>query len=483
MAKKSITLYIDDTSLRLLVTAGKKIKKWAELALDPDLVKGAVQNEAEIATRIRQLFVAQKISDRRIIVGLSGLHALTRPITLPQLPGAMVGEAVIREAKRLLPVPPEQLYISWQILPGDQKDKMQVFLTAVPRKTADALLRTLRQAGFDPYLMDVKPLALTRLVKEKTAIIVDVQPSEFDIVIMNEGIPQPVRTVPLPSEAVSWQDKLPIIIRDLDRTIKFYNTNNPEKPLDTKTPLYVSGELADRTELFQSLSDEIGHTVLLLSLPFKCPEKLVPSHYMVNMGLALKEQSNNCSSLVNINTLPEAYKPKRISPARLIAIPSAAAIVALLASLVMLLQGASANIDSMRDRLDNTTRLLQQRQQEKNELRNKITELEKQIAEVDSLNNTFEMALTSIYSAQDVVNGDLRAATGLVSNSISLSSISHDDDILTVKGNAPTEADVLAYASNLDNTERFVETIVSDMTSVEEESGGGVDFSLILKIK
>ncbi len=116
MVKKVVTLYIDDTSLRLVVTAGKRIKKWAELPLEPGLVKGAVViKEAEVAAKIKQLFKAQKIKTRKVVVGLSGLHSLTRPITLPQLPKAMLDEATIREAKRVLPVPLDQFYLLWQI--------------------------------------------------------------------------------------------------------------------------------------------------------------------------------------------------------------------------------------------------------------------------------------------------------------------------------------------------------------------------------
>jgi hypothetical protein len=33
MAKKVVTLYIDDTSIRLMVAQGKRIKKWADLPL------------------------------------------------------------------------------------------------------------------------------------------------------------------------------------------------------------------------------------------------------------------------------------------------------------------------------------------------------------------------------------------------------------------------------------------------------------------
>ena len=74
--------------------------------------------------------------------------------------------------------------------------------------------------------MDIKPLALARLAREPNAIIVDVQPSEFDIIIMVNGIPQPIRTVPFSREALSLKERLVIVKDELERTVQFYNSNN-----------------------------------------------------------------------------------------------------------------------------------------------------------------------------------------------------------------------------------------------------------------
>ncbi|GAG51530.1 unnamed protein product, partial [marine sediment metagenome] len=35
MAKKIVTLYVDDTSIRLLVTQGNRVRKWADVPLEP----------------------------------------------------------------------------------------------------------------------------------------------------------------------------------------------------------------------------------------------------------------------------------------------------------------------------------------------------------------------------------------------------------------------------------------------------------------
>ena len=110
MSDKVVTLYIDDTSIRLLVTGGKRIRKWADVALEPGLVKNAVVlKQEEVAAKIRQLFKVRKIDAKKINLGVSGLGCLTRPMLLPQMPRDMLEEAVRREANRALPVSSEQL--------------------------------------------------------------------------------------------------------------------------------------------------------------------------------------------------------------------------------------------------------------------------------------------------------------------------------------------------------------------------------------
>ena len=47
MAKNVVTLYIDDTSIRLLVAHGNRIKKWADLPLEPGLDECAIPTTPE----------------------------------------------------------------------------------------------------------------------------------------------------------------------------------------------------------------------------------------------------------------------------------------------------------------------------------------------------------------------------------------------------------------------------------------------------
>ncbi len=498
MAKKIVTLYVDDTSIRLLVTQGNQVRKWADMPLEPGLVKSAVViKEAEVARKIKQLLKAEKVRANKVIVGLSGLHCLSRPLTFPQLPKTMLAEAVMREAKRVLPVPVEQLHISWQTVPVPE-GKTQVYLIAIPRKTADAMVKTLHRARLKPYLMDLKPLALARVVKEATAIIVNIEPTELDIIIMADRVPHPIRTIPLPSKALSWQEKLPMIRDEIDRTIKFYNSNYKDKPLAQSTPMFISGELADKPEVARSLSDGLGYSVLPLSSPLECPEQLDPSHYMVNIGLALKElwsERKAEASVVNLNALPTTYQPKPVSWVKVIAVPIVIAVVAGIAPLLMVVQSGYANINSIRDQLDMTTQILIKKQSERQELRNGIVELEEKVAEAETARDNFTTALDSLDKQGSGVDHNLHIATTALPSTINLATINHTEDMLTISGTSPSEVEILQYAQTLDDSGLFTEVLIASMRKVECEStvdestvdestvDESMDFTLILRIR
>ncbi len=486
MAKQIVTLYIDDTSLRLMVTQGKQVEQWVDMPLESGWVENnVVIKETEVVDKIKQLFEDQKIKTKKVSVGISGFHCLTRPITFPQLPKEMLDEAVRREAERALPVPLEELYISWQSIPAPE-GKTQVFLTAIPRKMADALLKTLVQAGLKPIFMDVKPLLLARLAKEATAVIVDVQATEYDVAIMTDGLPQPVRTIPFADEAPSWEEKLAMIKSDLDRTITFYNSNNTENPLTPSVPIFVSGALADEAQLCQALSEEIGHPVVLLTSPLDCPEWFATSRHMVNIALAFQELSSGKDAgplVANVNALPASYQPKPISLTNIAALSAAAVAAVAIVFLVMMVQDAPAKIAATRVRLNTANEMLQQRLSQRQELTKSVTELQGDIAQVTASRDNLEAALSGLEEQSTGINRDLDATMGSLPTDVSLSSIGHITSILTITGRAPSEKQVLLYLTNLDTSGRFSDITITNMTRIEgeEDEGGseGIDFTFI----
>ena len=141
MAKKVTTIFIRDDSINLLVMRGERVEKWAIMPLEPGLVsQGLIVDEAQVVEKVKELFKLQKLAMGKVIAGISGHNSVYRIITLPELPEAVLPEAVKREAKRVIPVPLEEVYLSYQPItttPGETN----VFLAAFPREIADMLYK------------------------------------------------------------------------------------------------------------------------------------------------------------------------------------------------------------------------------------------------------------------------------------------------------------------------------------------------------
>jgi type IV pilus assembly protein PilM len=482
MAKNTTSLYISDNGIRLMVTRGKRITKLADMPLDVNLADINSEKEAELINKIKLLFKSNRIGVRKIILGISGMHCLTRPISLPELPKTMLDEAITREAKRVLPVPLDQLYLSWQII-SSSEGKIQAFMVAIPKHIADTLVSILNKTGFKPYLMDIKPLALARVSREPTAIIVDIQLKEFDIVVMSKGMPQTIRTVPFPQEYLAQADRLAIVRDELKRTIQFYNSNNPEDVIQSNATLLVSGELVDEAETLEFLAQELGYKVSLLVSPLKCLKQLDPSHHLMNVGLALKELGKESGLLLpNFNTLPLPYLPKQIPRDRLMAVPAAAVAVGLVVLLFFTVQNAAAKIEKDQNDLDVTNTLLEQKQSQKKELSQSVTAAQKNLSTITADREKYTAALESMGAESTSMNNDLEASVDNVVTNLDLSRVGHSGTQMNLYGKAASEQEIMQYVRKLQDTGRFEEITIADITRGSENATDFMQYSLTLRV-
>ncbi len=313
MARK-VTLYIEDAEIKLVVSDGKKVLKWASLVLEQKLVSdGVILDEKQIAKEIKNIMAATEVNDKKVTVGLSGLNSVFRFITFPaDIPRSMLDEAIINEARRVLPISVEQVYLSYQHIAGD-KGETQYFLAAQPRNATDTLINAVKAAGLKPQSLDLAPLALARCVNEPSAVIVNSWLTYLDIIVLSDGLPKVLRSLSLPIDSDEMGQKLPIIGEEINRTISYYKTSYPDKALDDSTPIMVCGDLANKEEDLKENLGGLGNAVFTLAVPFTMDAEFPASQYMVNIGMFLKGQlpkgKDIYYSVIDIEALPKAHQP------------------------------------------------------------------------------------------------------------------------------------------------------------------------------
>lgn len=472
MTKKVTTLFIRDDAINLLVMQGERVEKWASSPLEPGLVsQGLVVDEAQVAEKLKELFKLQEVGMGKVVAGISGHNSVYRIITLPELPEAVLPEAVKREARRVIPVPPEEVYLSYQSLPATKGETL-VFIAAFPRNTADALYKTLHRAGLQPHIMDLAPLALCRTVNQPRSIIVNDRGDHLDIMVMVDRVPQLIRRLSLPGEAESASERLATITEEIDRTVAFYNSSHQEDPLNATVPMLVCGDLARTAESWQALADKSAHPVSILPAPVEFPEGFDANEFMVNIGLGLKEllpeKGEANFSLVNINTLPEVYLSKPVRLPNILA-PIAITIgLGIIVYLGILVYNKSSYLGVLESELTPLENRIALENLNMASLEEQIAQITPQIAELEATTGIFDSTFASLEETRTRINGDMSQIVSLQPGNL-LTTVNHTGDQVTVIGLSSDEDGIFSYARALRNSGRFSMVVISSIEAIEED--------------
>jgi type IV pilus assembly protein PilM len=477
MAKKITTLFIRDAAINLLVMKGEKVEKWASSPLEPGLVsQGLIIDEEQVADKVKAILKETGARTNKVTVALSGHDSLYRIISLPELPEAVLPEAVRREAQRTIPTPLEEVYYSYQRIPSS-KGECRIFLATFPRNLVDALIRTLHRAGVKPYVLDLAPLALCRIPNVPRAIIIDARLEHLDVMVLADRLPQVIRTLSLPGEGGSAEERIASIAEEFTRTIAFYNSSHLGNPLDSTVPVFVCGDLAEAPESWPSLAGRAGYSVSPLVPPVELPEGFNTNEFMVNIGLALKELSQEKEgasfSLVNFNALPEAYVPPHFSIARVLIPVGIVVGIGLVVFMGILVLHNRDNIEILRSQVTGGESSVAQQQTQ-------VTQLRANVVSVKSTADALHSTLVGIGQGRAVILDDLREITGLAGESVALGAVTHVGNSVTMNGGTPNVDDIFRYARalrdsrDLANDPRFSTVWISSIT------GGGTAFSFSL---
>jgi type IV pilus assembly protein PilM len=485
MAKKVTTLFIRDDAINLLVMRGERVEKWAIMPLEPGLVsQGLIVDEAQVGAKLKELFKLQKLGMGKVIAGISGHNSVYRIITLPELPEAVLPEAIKREAKRVIPVPLEEVYLSYQTITTAQGETL-VFLAAFPRNIADMLYQTLHKAGLQPYMMDLAPLALCRAANQPRSIIVNSRADHLDIMVIVDRVPQLIRRLSMPGETESLAERLDVVTEEIDRTIAFYNSSHAEEPLDAAVPMLVCGDLVRAPENWQALAEKSTHPVSVMPSPVESPEGFDANEFMVNIGLGLKEllpeKKESNFSLVNINTLPEVYRPKAVRLPSILAPVAITIGLGILVYLGIMVVNKSNRIGVLEDELTPLEILVEAENQQIATLEEEIGLISPQVAALEIAAGIFDGTYDILLEARDKMNDDMSQIVSLQPGNL-LTAVNHIGDMVTLSGFTTTEGSIFNYARALRNSGRFPTVVITSIEAVEEDDEiVGLNFEFLLR--
>ncbi len=479
MARK-LSLFIEDNSVRVLLCENDRVLKWANLPLEEGIMtNGVIVDEEKAAEALTQQLKFLQIKEKWVILGISGLNSLYRIISLPQMADNLLADAVQHEAERVMPINLADVYLSYQVIPG-KPDEKRIFLVAFPKITTDSLIKTIRRAGMEPFLVDLAPLALCRNVVAPRAIVTSARGANLDIMVMDNKVPAVLRSILFPTEVDTPTEKLATLAEEVERTIAFFNQSqvaaNPDQPnqLTGDVPVLVTGDLVQMKDGLDLLSTRLGHPVETMASGLVEPAGFDSAQFMVNIGLILKESARekgpDAALVVNFNALPLSQEKKPFKVGN-IAMPVvgvlALAVVVFMAYLTM---GLNSNVGLLEIESSELQKQITTETAEVTALKARVAALQTQVQPIEERTVQLQTKIDSLSFTRKVAD---EYTSEIVSNLMPdqyLTGISYNGKDILVEGTSEDLFDVYYYARDLRSTNLFDLTITSLSRETEAET-------------
>jgi len=366
-----ITLEISSTDIRLMEVQGGKVTKWASRSLASSVLEEDVVLDSQaLSDAVKQLMSSSGTSGKNIIASVSGLYSLSRIVMVPAPLGVAVTQQMVLEAaSEVMPLTEEELYFSWQTI-APAEGGQRVLVVGMPRDVVDSEVLALRAVGLNPRLLDLKAMALIRAVNREQALILNIEPSSFDMVLVVDGVAEVMRTTAWQEGELSVEDEAERLTAALELTVGFYNSHHPGFPLDPATPLFVTGQMSGDLALMEKIRNRVEYPIEPLTPPLEYPAHLPVAQYAVNIGLALKGTAASKSvgqgdySLPDINLLPQIYEPWKPSARQIYLLLAIVAAIALLFPLYQVTAEVVGETNILETRYNIVNSKLKQRQVE-----------------------------------------------------------------------------------------------------------------------
>lgn len=284
-----VTISFETNSIRWLVANNGQVQRWERREVPDGLIEGGdVQRSVQLGEHLGELFEEEELSKARIVSSVSGQRSIFRTLSLPPIEPSLLEDTIQRKIRQEIPMQDQEMDLAFQVTSRDQEGVV-AFVVATPRSVIDRHVEAFQSTGLQLKALDTTPLALVRAANLTRAIIAGMEGSGLTVVIVDDGTPALVRTVPMGPQVSSPDARLDLMVQELERTTKYFNQSHKQDPLLPSTSLVATGSYFSNAPMLERLASHIDFDVQEPTPPFEVPEDLPVSEFSVNLGLALKK--------------------------------------------------------------------------------------------------------------------------------------------------------------------------------------------------
>jgi len=191
-------LDISDLSLKIvkLKKRGRTLNlaSFGEGEIKPGIIKGGeIKDEEKLAEIVKEAIKkvkGERLRTKYVVASLPEEKAFSQVIQMPIMPEEDLKSAVIYEAENYVPLPIEEVYFDSEIVPPvyDHLERLDVLISALPKKTVDPYLSSFKKAGLKPIAFAIESSAISRaLIKNQTTnypvLIIDLGQTRTSFII------------------------------------------------------------------------------------------------------------------------------------------------------------------------------------------------------------------------------------------------------------------------------------------------------------
>ncbi|MGB9814090.1 MAG: type IV pilus biogenesis protein PilM [Thermovenabulum sp.] len=200
-----------------------------------------------------------KMGKKNVVFGLPSKHIVYRNISLPKMNSKELKEAVYWEAQDFSMVIKDDFTFDYEII-SENDQNAQILLAAASTAVIKEYIKIFEKAGFFVEAVDVYPLAVSRVFKEKfkeeVIVILDLGQSHSEAAILENGMLFFSKTFNF--SVSSERSKIVEFIQEFTRFIDYYSIQRKGKQVE-KIVLIGGGSKVSYIAgmLFENLSSEI----------------------------------------------------------------------------------------------------------------------------------------------------------------------------------------------------------------------------------
>lgn len=306
--RHTVGLDIGSGVLKLVVVDHGRDEPQLEVAATRPLPRSAdVERETghrgPVADAVRDLFAEAAVEPGSLVICVGGRDVVVRLIRMDRMDAADAREVVGWEAESHVPFEMDEVALDFHIAdPGAGGQRMKVLLVAARRGLVDDRIALVREAGYEPDVVDVEAFALVNALEvnypeamEGTAGLVSMGYHDTSVTLLESGVPVLARDLAIGTcrltrelrgehgltadEAARWlqggtrsvqldsfvADRATEIARGIESAATFLETRRVG---DRLGQLYLCGGGANVPGLAESVAERLGVETRLAS-PFR----------------------------------------------------------------------------------------------------------------------------------------------------------------------------------------------------------------------